>query len=108
MGHKPVMPAPPTFESPILTADPASVGGEVGFVLEGRFQATRSVKRGNGVETFFGRDQATGEAVVIKTAEDRRVSPSVRIRLEHEALVLRQLRSSAVAPLLSFGTRDDL
>ncbi len=79
-----------------------------GLVFAGRYRTVRSVKRGNGVETFLGFDQVTGDTVVIKTVEDRRVPPSVRLRLEHEAHVLRQLRSTGVAPLLCFDAREGL
>jgi hypothetical protein len=82
--------------------------GEAGRVEEvafaGRYRATRLLKRGNGVATFLGVDHQTGETVVIKSVEGQRLPPGVRTRLEHEALVLGQLRSTSVAPLLAVGT----
>src|SRR5262245_3299413 len=87
---------------------PDSPSPDTGLVFAGRYRTVRSVKRGNGVETFLGLDQVTGDTVVIKTVEDRRVPLSVRLRLEHEAHVLRQLRSPWVAPLLCIDSREGL
>jgi two-component system sensor kinase len=74
----------------------------------GRFRVVRTVKRTNGVETYFGIDEVDGARVVIKTSEQRRVAPGARLRLDHEALVLRRLKSPWAAPLLAVGAQGEL
>src|SRR5262249_55237649 len=73
-----------------------------------RFQVHRGLKRGGGVETLLGRDAHTQEAVVIKRASGDCLSTGAQMRLEHEAGVLRQVRSPWLAPLLHLGREQDL
>jgi two-component system sensor kinase len=77
-------------------------------VFGGRYRATRSLKRGHGVETLLGTDVLHDDPVVIKTAHGRSLSPGTLMRLEHEAGVLRQIRSPWIAPLLDLGRDEDL
>ncbi len=88
---------------PALAAEP---DGERTF--GGRYRILRSLKKGQGVETLLGRDLAESEAVVVKTTVAGAFSTAARMRLEHEAGVLRRLRSPQFAPLLDLGREGDL
>ncbi|HET6371528.1 MAG TPA: serine/threonine-protein kinase, partial [Nitrospiria bacterium] len=93
-----------------------------GRIFSGRFRSVRVMKRGLGIETLLGVDLVHGGEVVIKTASAVSVSLSVRLRLEHEAQVLRQLRTASldqscrrafkgkpsIPPLIQVGQEDDL
>ncbi|MBI3468717.1 MAG: AAA family ATPase, partial [Planctomycetes bacterium] len=80
----------------------------LGRIFGGRFQATRLLKNGQGVVTLLGTDLTQGGPVVIKAAAARSLSTGARMRLEHEAAVLRQVQSPYVAPLLELGHEGDL
>src|SRR5258706_510318 len=75
-------------------------------VFAGRFRASRLLKRGLGVETFLGTDEPEDREVIIKAARAGEVSPGAQQRLEHEASVLREVRSPWLTPLLHFGRQD--
>jgi two-component system sensor kinase len=77
-----------------------------GKVFHGRFRVLHPLKKHNGVETLLGRDLQDDQLVVIKVASGEAISSSARLRLEHEAQVLRNVRSPWFAPLLHLG-RDD-
>jgi two-component system sensor kinase len=76
-------------------------------VFHGRYRVLRLLKKAQGVETFLGRDEVGQELVVIKLASGESLSPGVRMRLEHEAQVLRDIRSPWFAPLLHLGRQQD-
>src|SRR5258706_338878 len=75
-------------------------------IFAGRFGASRLMKRGLGVETFLGTDEPEDREVIIKAARAGEVSPGAQQRLEHEASVLREVRSPWLTPLLHFGRQD--
>src|SRR2546430_10079469 len=77
-------------------------------VFGGRYRATSLLKTGVGVETFLGSDEADQTAVVIKATPGASISASAQMRLEHEALVLRDLRSPWITPLLELGREGEL
>lgn len=77
-----------------------------GRIFGGRFQVTRLLKRSRGIETFLGVDQDTGDDVVIKATAAGDIPASVRLRLEHEAGILRQIEHDALVPVLDFGSDD--
>ncbi len=79
-----------------------------GRLFGGRYRVVRLLNRGNGVDTLLGNDLVLSQPVVIKTARADALSPGARMRLEHEASVLRQIKSTWFAPLLHFGQEDDL
>jgi PAS domain S-box-containing protein len=74
----------------------------------GRYQVSCSLKRGQGIETLVGVDLVNGQPVVIKTTAGETLSLGAQMRLEHEASVLRLVRSPWIAPLLYFGREGDL
>src|SRR5437899_7612040 len=86
--------------------DPSSI--QTRKVFGGRYRATRLLKRGRGVETLLGTDLLHDEPVVIKTAQGKALSLGAQMRLEHEAGVLRQIRSPWIATLQDLGREDDL
>ncbi|MGZ3455730.1 MAG: BREX system ATP-binding domain-containing protein [Polyangiales bacterium] len=73
--------------------------------LAGHYRATSLLKSAGGIETFRGIDLDHGEPIVIKKTSSSAVSPSTRLRLEHEAEVLRELsgRISCLAPPIGVG-----
>src|SRR5262245_58198343 len=79
----------------------AAAGPENAFA--GRYQVTRVLKEGGDSETLLARDLKTGADVVIKTAASESFSPAARMRLEHEARILTQMRSGRTTPLLEHG-----
>lgn len=84
--------------------DPVAQGS-----LGERYRILRSLKRGLGIETILAADTADRDRhVVVKTTRVSSVSPAARMRLEHEAAVLRRVSGSAFRPLLGFGREDDL
>ncbi len=77
-------------------------------LLLGRYRVLGALKDGHPVRTVLAEDVRTGMRVVVKTAAVPRLLPAARLRLEHEAAVLRHLRSEWVAPLLDFDRDDEL
>src|SRR5271165_1966562 len=80
---------------------------EEGRLFHDRYRVLRALKKGNGIETFLGRDVADGELVIIKLTASESLSSAARLRLEHEAQVLREMRSPWFAPLLHLGRDAD-
>jgi tetratricopeptide (TPR) repeat protein len=72
----------------------------------GRFQALRLLKEGLGIATLLGADGHTGQPVVLKVAAAASVGATARLRLEHEAQVLRAARSPFLTPLLAVGQEE--
>lgn len=80
-------------------ADAALFDGAFG----GRYQLTRHLEGGGGIETFVADDLRTGDRVVVKAAAAIQLGRAVRTRLEHEGEVLRQLESPFLTPVLEVG-----
>ena len=76
--------------------------------LAGRYALVRLLKSGQGVETLLAHDLVDGEQVVVKTTVADSFSTAARMRLEHEAAVLRRLTSPCLAPLLDHGHDGEL
>ncbi len=77
-------------------------------VFGDRFREERILKQGHSMETLYGLDVTNGEAVVIKAVVADRISPAARMRLEHEAEVLRKIDSPLLVPLLAVGQHGGL
>lgn len=75
-------------------------------VLGERFSPGEILKDAAGVVTRLGVDLSTGAPVVLKSADVGRVPPGTFLRLEHEASVLREVRSPWLVPLVHVGMRD--
>lgn len=86
---------------PLASGAPPRVFGD-------RFREERVLKRGQRIETLYGVDLAGGEGVVIKAIATDRIPPAARMRLEHDADVLRRIGSPWLAPLLAAGQREDV
>jgi diguanylate cyclase (GGDEF)-like protein/PAS domain S-box-containing protein len=65
------------------------------------------LKRGQGVETYLGRDCSSGQAVVVKLVAGGDVPTGVRSRLEHEADILARLGRAARPTQLELGSHGD-
>ncbi|MFL5345391.1 MAG: ATP-binding protein [Hyalangium sp.] len=76
--------------------------------LGNRFELLQRMKAGRGISTWLGSDLRTGSRVVTKVTLTSTMAPTARQRLEHEASVLAELRSSFLAPLLHLGVSGDL
>jgi serine/threonine protein kinase len=94
--------------SPRLSADVA-VANElpVRRKIGGRYQVLRSLKTGDDTETVLAIDLKREANVVIKTASSASFSASARMRLEHEAHVLSQIKQDRFVPLLDSGFEGD-
>jgi signal transduction histidine kinase/Tfp pilus assembly protein PilF len=77
-------------------------------VFGGRYQPTRLLKRGLGIDTYLGTDLSSGEPVVVKRATAAAISPGALLRLEHDAEALRSVGEPTVAPLLAMGHEGDV
>lgn len=86
-----------------------SSGNELeGRAFAGRYRARRLLKSGQGIVTLLGDDLPSGIHVVIKVAVTSDLSPAVRMRLEHEATVLRDLSAGTHRGLPYLGREDGL
>jgi len=75
--------------------------------LGNRFELVQRLKAGRGISTWLGSDLRTGGRVVIKVASTSSMVPTARQRLEHEATVLSELRSSFLPPMLHLGVSGE-
>src|SRR3954452_2388654 len=71
--------------------------------IGGRFRPRVVIKSARGVDTLLAFDEVTGEDVVLKTARTNAVATGARLRLEHEASVLEQIRGPGLVPPLACG-----
>src|SRR5687768_15138862 len=78
-----------------------------GRMIGERYQVLRTLKSSLDTETLLATDLTQGKTVVIKTAAASSFSASVRMRLEHEAHVLTQIKAGATTPLLGHGAEGD-
>ncbi len=78
-----------------------------GAVFGGRYRIERSLKSGNGVDTFLARDLGTDNAVVLKSIDPTVVPAAARLRFQHESVVLRELSGTGLTGLLDAGSADD-
>ena len=76
-------------------------------LIGGRYQVLRQLKQGDDTETLLATDLTHDTKVVIKTAAAAAFSASARMRLEHEAHVLSQIKQGLFAPLLDSGSEGD-
>ena len=92
-----------------LTADAGGPANRPGArtTFAGRYQVLRTLKSGPDTETLLATDLARGAPVVIKTAKTALFSATARMRLEHEAHVLSQIKDERFAPLLEYGSSGD-
>ncbi len=84
--------------------DGISVGSEVFATCDSptlkRLRCTRVLKKSPGIETYLGSDPSTGAALVVKAVSKRVLSGGSQMRLEHDSVLLRGVRSPWVAPLI--------
>ncbi len=91
-----------------LSADIVEASGSpVRRLIAGRYQILRVLKPGDDTETLLATDLTRETNVVIKTAAAASFSASARMRLEHEAHVLSQIKNGLFAPLLDSGSEGD-
>src|SRR5206468_3812293 len=96
-----------TLASPVLAGPPPEAMAEA-RLFAGRFRVSRTLKKGNGIETLLATDLDQGQQVIIKAASDKFLSVGAQMRLEHEAGVLRHIRTEGLAPLVHLGREDNL
>ncbi|MBV9291938.1 MAG: protein kinase [Frankiales bacterium] len=87
---------------------PAEGPGPVPAIVADRFRVQRVMQRGTGSATVVAHDEQTGAAVVLKTARADALSRGTRLRLLHEADVLRSLSGPGLVPLVDAGEDDGL
>ncbi|MDQ3611249.1 MAG: AAA family ATPase, partial [Actinomycetota bacterium] len=81
--------------------------GASGAVFGGRYRIERSLKSGNGVDTFLARELGADTPVVLKSIDPAVVPAAARLRFQHESVVLRQLSGAGLPGLLDAGFADD-
>ena len=79
--------------------------GSESRVFGGRYAVARVLKSAGGVSTFLASDRHNGRNVVVKAASAATVPLATRLRLEHEADVLRRIDRGAT--LLDAGRDGD-
>ncbi|MBV9124577.1 MAG: AAA family ATPase, partial [Planctomycetes bacterium] len=102
--------APAILGQETLPVSAPEASGEEGNgeqVFGGRFRALRLLKKGQGMETFLGRDLAQGSLVVIKAASLPALAPGAQMRLEHEAEVLARAGNPHLPTVLDHGRQGD-
>lgn len=72
-------------------------------LLAEQFGDLSVVKAAHGVQTLVGVDRRSGARVVVKVARGADLSEGARLRLEHEAAVLRSLDGPGLVPLIRHG-----
>jgi hypothetical protein len=79
-------------------------------LIGGRYQVLRALKTVADSESLLAFDRVQGTSVVVRMASAASFSPSVKMRLEHEAHVLSKNEKGNVysAPRLWFRRRSDL
>ncbi|HWW53010.1 MAG TPA: serine/threonine-protein kinase, partial [Acidimicrobiales bacterium] len=77
-------------------------------LLGERYRQSRVLKESGAVTTVAATDEVTGQQVVIKVVGAAAVSAGARMRLAHEAEVLRRLDSPRLASVLDVVLEDDL
>jgi signal transduction histidine kinase/tetratricopeptide (TPR) repeat protein len=87
---------------------PAEGPGPVPDVVAGRFRVRQVLQRGSGTATISAFDEVAGNDVVLKTARTSALSRGTRLRLLHEAEVLRSLSGPGLVPLVAAGEEDGL
>lgn len=90
------------------SASPPRTGETMPGLFAGRFQSQRPLKHGKAIDTHVGVDLETRVPVVIKTIVADQLAAGVRMRLEHDAEILRKLDNPCVAPLLGVGQENEL
>jgi len=85
-------PRPPDDADPVVIAD--------------RFEIRDELRRTASTVTATALDRETGETVVVKRAHAQTLARATRIRLLHEADVLRSLGGDLLVPLLASGESD--
>ncbi|MFN0021879.1 MAG: response regulator [Pirellulaceae bacterium] len=78
-----------------------------GRLIGGRYRVLRQLKEADGAETVLASDLTRDATVVIKSVAMSSFSASVRMRVEHEAQILSQIKIGESAPLLDFASEAD-
>ena len=71
-----------------------------------RYELGRSLKSGNGVDTFLAVDRTSGTAVVVKSIDPDVIHAAARLRFEHETHVLRRLQGTNLTGLYDAGEAE--
>ena len=87
---------------------PADALGPVPTVVAGRFRVERVLHRGALSATVTAIDADTGASVVLKTARAGSLPRGTRLRLLHEADILRTVQGAGLVPLVAAGEDDGL
>src|SRR4051794_3556356 len=87
---------------------PADALGPVPTVVAGRFRVERVLHRGALSATVTAIDADTGAPVVLKTARAGSLPRGTRLRLLHEADILRTVQGAGLVPLVAAGEADGL
>src|SRR5207245_2108291 len=98
---------PTTGELP-QPRQPADALGPVPTIVAGRFRVERVLHRGAVSATVTATDSDTGESVVLKTARAASLPRGTRLRLLHEADILRTVQGAGLVPLVAAGEADGL
>ena len=89
-----------------VDVDRAKVSVE-GRLIHRRYRVLRLLNNGDVARTLLASDVDQETTMVIKIAAAASFSASARMRLEHEAHVLSQIKHGSFAPLLEYGFEDN-
>src|SRR5690349_6412485 len=71
-----------------------------------RYRLGRLLSETAGLRSYLATDTASGRGVVLR-ATAVELSPTLRLRLEREAIVVRSVQSKLLSPLLEFEQADE-
>jgi signal transduction histidine kinase/CheY-like chemotaxis protein/tetratricopeptide (TPR) repeat protein len=98
----------PTAGRGIELAAPSRPAGRATAVFRGRFRLCRALDLSSDSDMVRGKDSLSGKEVVIRALSVKVMPAGARMRLEHEARLLRRVRNRWLAPVLDFAAEGDV
>ncbi|GAC1434307.1 MAG: hypothetical protein NVSMB51_01130 [Solirubrobacteraceae bacterium] len=94
-------------KAPEEHASPTRAGADARLFAD-RYRVIETLKAGATVQTLLTHDTVEDRLVVIKSTDAGAVSSAARMRLEHEAQALLQIRSAALTEILDFASDGEV
>jgi two-component system sensor kinase len=94
-----------TINNELAASAPAKTAAE--RVIGGKYRVLRVLKHDRSGEHCLARDEETGSDVVVRLMKFSTMSAGMRLRLEHEAEVLRELGTPWIAGVLQVGEEGE-
>jgi serine/threonine protein kinase len=82
-------------------------GAHVNDIFGDRFQVVRALRGASKEETLLATESVTGDAVVLKFVEPKKLTAGAKLRLEHEQSAFQNTSTEYLATLREIGRGDD-